>query len=215
MVASSTRLADAPATWWSNAWPVLLALAIALLAAWIVYRLQRREEREGVLAALSAELALHDLWVGGNGYTAWSHSWWSLGSSSGVEDWHKIVYKLSTVATDNAIQVGPSLFINQGLVATLVQYRQRASQFNQLIDDVAAFRASPQLWLPSKELGSLRTQLETLVAMVHLSGIADRSVYPYGANAAFHAVDDALRVERTQGRMRRWAWFWLSLTARA
>jgi len=33
---------------------------VALLAAWIVYRLQRREERRDVLSALVAELELHE-----------------------------------------------------------------------------------------------------------------------------------------------------------
>jgi hypothetical protein len=109
---------------------------VALLAAWIVYRLQRREEREGVLSGLIAELQLQEDWVGHAGYPAGSwkdHSpkWWADAADA-------LVYKLSTVATDNAIQVGPSLFINRDLVRALVQYRQRANQLNQVVDDMAA-----------------------------------------------------------------------------
>jgi len=37
---------------WSNVWPIAVGLMVALLAAWIVYRLQRSEEREGVVVAL-------------------------------------------------------------------------------------------------------------------------------------------------------------------
>ncbi len=45
-------------SWWSSTWPQLIALLVALVAAWIAYRLQRGEEGEGVLAALVAELEL-------------------------------------------------------------------------------------------------------------------------------------------------------------
>src|SRR5207247_10713296 len=134
---------------------------------------------------------------------------------TGEMDWHKIVFKLSTVATDNAIQVGPSLFINQNLVRALVQYRQRANQLNQLIDDVAAFRAPPELWIPSQSRDELRKQLGILVQMVHMSGIADEVQFPYGANNAYHAVRRAVRAERCASGWHRFWWFWFGRAQRA
>jgi hypothetical protein len=64
--------------WWSVAWPV----ASGLLATWVVYRFQRREERVGVLSALIAELELHESWVGRGGYprgiwAGYSEGWWT------------------------------------------------------------------------------------------------------------------------------------------
>lgn len=201
--------------WWSIAWPQLVALVVALVSAWIVYRLQRREERKGVLASLDAELELHKGWVGGvPGYTreTWRVDDWFKDPETGEPDWHKIVYKLSTVATDNAIQVGPALFINRGLVAALVMYKQRAAQFNQLIDDMAAFRGSPELWLDSPQRDDLRQQLKLLAGMVHMSGIADDKTFPYGANHAYHVVTDSLRAERTESVWRQFWWFLLGIT---
>ncbi|MFI5399231.1 MAG: hypothetical protein ACHQ9S_27185 [Candidatus Binatia bacterium] len=187
---------------------------MALVAGWIVYRLQRDEEREGVLAALVAELQIHEDWVGRGGYTQWSDDWWH-DMLTGEMDWHRTVFKLSTVATDNAIQVGPSLFINQSLVRALVQYRQRANQLNQLIDDVAAFRATPELWIPSANQKELRRQLGILVQMVHMSGIADEVKFPYGANHSYHAVRRALRAERCASGWHRAMWFWFGRAQRA
>jgi len=196
--------------WWSAAGPVAIALLVALLATWVVYRLQRREERAGVLSGLIAELELHELWVGGTGYPAggWTGRWWGI-----PPNWSTVVYKLSTVATDNAIQEGPSLFINQDLVRALVHYRQRAHQVNQLIDDMAAFRATPELWVPSSRQEALRQQLDVLAAMLHEGGIGDRA--SSGANRQYEAVRRALRAERCSTTWRRWAWFWFGLTRRS
>lgn len=201
---------------WDAVWPNAAALLVALLAAWIVYRVQRREEREGLLAALVAELQLHEGWVGGQGYTAktWQPDEWFQDAQTGKADWHKIVYKVSTVAVDDAIQSGPSLFINQGLVFALTQYRQRAQQLNQLIDDMAAFRASAEVWLPPDKPAA-RAQLKALADMIHLGGIGDQTEYPYGANFAYTVVRQQLRKERTASRGRRWAWFWVGRTQRA
>src|SRR3989442_13075340 len=167
---------------WSSIWPQAIALIVALLAAWVVYRLQRREEREGVLSALIAELQMHEAWVGNKGYPndSWANSapkWWG-GMQPGKVD--NVVYKLSTVATDSAIQVGPSLFINRALVRALVNYRQRAQQLNQMIDDMAAFRAKAELWLPpphEKPEGGrgdqLSDRLNGLSGLVHEGGHAE------------------------------------------
>jgi hypothetical protein len=57
---------------------VASGLLVALLATWVVYRFQRREEREGVLSALIAELQLHESWVSRGGYEATAPSFWKL-----------------------------------------------------------------------------------------------------------------------------------------
>ena len=87
-----------------NAWLALTALVVALAAAWIVYRIQRREERDTVLTALVAELELHESWVGHGG---WPPGSWLAGMGTqwwgDPPDWNKVVFKLSTTATDHAI----------------------------------------------------------------------------------------------------------------
>lgn len=205
------------ADWWSIAWPVATGLVIALLAAWVVYRFQRREEREGVLSALIAELKLHEDWVGKRGY---HQGWWAQFRAEWWGDLDdKLVYKLSMVATDNAIQVGPALFINRELVRALVNYRQRAQQLNQLIDDMAAFRATGELWVRPYDqhseavFGSLRGRLDGLAGGMHEVGIGDEA--GDGANHHYHALRRALRTERTSTWWRRWLWFWLGLSRRA
>jgi hypothetical protein len=207
--------------WWAIAWPVGSGLLVALLATWVVYRFQRREEREGVLSALIAELQLHEAWVGQASYPkgvwagGYSTVWWK--GKPGETD--NVVFKLSMIATDNAIQVGPALFINRDLVRALVNYRQRAQQLNQLIDDMAAFRATAQLWLQAADQGAkttremLWTRLDSLAGLVHEGGIGDHA--GDGANYHYHELRDALRAERTSGCWRRWAWFWFGLSKRA
>jgi hypothetical protein len=207
---------------WSTIWPQAIALIVALLAAWVVYRLQRREEREGVLSALIAELQLHEEWVGHKGYpkdmwgAGYSAKWWG-GKQPGQVD--NVVYKLSTVATDSAIQVGPSLFSNRALVRTLVNYRQRAQQLNQMIDDMAAFRATADLWVPPHDKQSqarwdlLSDRLNGLAGLVHEGGIGDLT--SDGANRHYLALRSALRAERTATWWRRWLWFWLGISRRA
>jgi hypothetical protein len=200
-------------SWWSSAGSVVIALVVGLLAAWLVYRLQRREEREGVLSALVAELQLQEDWVGRGGYPAgsWkdrSAQWWGDAADA-------LVYKLSTVATDNAIQVGPSLFVNRDLVRALVHFRQRAHQVNQVIDDMAACRATPELWIQADERTTtqLRTRLDMLAGMIHENAIGDKA--GDGANHHYHAVRDALRAERTLSWVRYWGWFLFAISRRA
>jgi hypothetical protein len=205
-------------SWWSDAGSFFIALVVALAAAWVIYRLQKREERNGVLAALDAELSLYEAWVGGDGYKpgmwarGYSERWW--GGPKGAID--KVVYKISTVATDSAIALGPSLFMNRALVRALVNYRQRAQQLNQLIDDMSAFRTDQAaLYLPADDHAAiaardaLRAQLDGLAGMVHEGGIGSENTD--GANRHYRAVRDALRREQGASRARRWLWFWLSV----
>jgi hypothetical protein len=207
---------------WAIIWPQAIALIVALLAAWVVFRLQRREEREGVLSALIAELQMHEAWVGHKGYPkgSWANTapqWWG-GVQPGKVD--NVVHKLSTVATDSAIQVGPSLFMNRALVRALVNYRQRAQQLNQMIDDMAAFRATAELWLPPpydkperERWDQLSDRLNSLAGLVHEGSIGD--LKSDGAHHHYHLVRIALRAERTSSRWRRYLWFWLGISRRA
>ena len=194
---------------------------MTLLAAWVVYRFQRREEREGVLSPLIAELQLHEDWVGRGGYPP---GIWAAGQSALW--WHgqpgeidTVVYKLSTVATDGAIELGPALFINRGPVRALVNYRQRAHQLNQLIDDMAAFRATAELYLPPHDQPSqdrrdaLRARLDGLARGIHEGGIGDHS--GDGANHHYHELRRALRAERTASCWRWLLWFLLGISRRA
>lgn len=196
----------------TNAWQVAIPLVGALLIAWFVYRLQRSEERRGVLSALVAELQLQEDWVGRGGYGSWSEDWWD-DPAGGPRTWTNVVFKLSTVATDNAIQAGPALFVREDLVRTLVRYRQRAHQLNQLIDDMAAFRAAPDLWVESDRQEELRRHLSVLARMVHEGGIGNHT--GDGANRHYLGLREALRAERCAGCWRRWGWFWLGLSQRA
>lgn len=201
-------------SWWTNFWPLASSLAVALVATWVVYRFQRREEREGVISALVAELELHDACVGGVGY---SPGGWmaAMGGPSWADspDLNKLVYKLSMVATDHAIEAGPALFIDRGLVRALVLYRQRADTLNRCIDDMSAFRANGDLWLPSTRQTALRDQLDVLAGMLHEGGIGNMA--GDGANHHYHLLRRALRDERTASWWRRWAWFWFGVSRRA
>src|SRR5205814_1465672 len=78
---------------------------IGVLLVWVVYRASQWSERDGVIRGLEAELNMHQGWVGG----AYSED------DRGSWDADYMVYKLSTVAIDNAIARGPGLFINRDL----------------------------------------------------------------------------------------------------
>jgi len=113
---------------------------LALLVAWLVYRVDHWSERRGVIRGLEAELDMHGSWVG-NQYCEKDRGSWPN------PDY--MVFKLSTVAVDNAIARGPSLFLNRDLSTSLIRYRQVVSHLNQLIDKQMAFQANPDLWAPN------------------------------------------------------------------
>jgi hypothetical protein len=105
-------------------------------------------------------------------------------------------------------------------VRALVNYRQRAQQLNQMIDDMAAFRATAELWLPPphdkperERWDQLSDRLNGLAGLVHEGVIGD--LKSDGANRHYHVVRVALRAERTTSWWRRWLWFWTGLTRSA
>lgn len=134
----------------------------AIVISWLIYRLGVWAERDRVLLSLSKELELHGSWL-----------------SSSYEDgkvlapWKEksyVVFKLSTVAVDNAIVVGPSLFLNSSLIESLVGYRQRINQFNQLIDSAMTYQANSGLWQKENQ-GIEDDRMTMLTGLVHWYGI--------------------------------------------
>jgi len=147
---SGAQLGDPGPGTGSEVWIQLAVLAAAVasvLLAWWSWRKQQSTQRRGVLAGVLAELRLHEGWVG-TPYQmgCWPlpddpHGWWGRERLMTGRDHVPLVHKLSTVATDTAIQGGPALFINPQLVDTLVGSRQRVGQLNQLIDNAMAFQS--------------------------------------------------------------------------
>lgn len=159
---------------------------LGVVIVWLVYRAGRWSERQGVIRALESELDMHKLWLR-NPYSADAAGTWTS------PDY--MPFKLATVAVDNAIVRGPSLFLNPDLGISLVGYRQGASHFNQLIDRVMALQASPELWDPipqPKFVSYVLTQIEA----VHIRGIGDDQLV-IGAHALYLRVVAELEREKT------------------
>jgi hypothetical protein len=138
---------------------------VALFGAaivWVVYRADRWSQRKGLINGVSSELTLHKPWVG-KPYPPTKGNW----------DKTHMPYKLATIAIDDAIVRGPSLFLNRDLSSDLVVYRQLIGHYNQLVDQLMAFQAAtPQLWVQSPPQHLLDRVLE-LIAAAHLLGIGD------------------------------------------
>jgi hypothetical protein len=139
--------------------------AVALLAAWLIYRAGQAATRDGVIRSLRTELDLHKSWVGREwpkGKVAEDGSW--------DLPWYS-VFRLSTVATDNSITQGPSLFLSQELVLLVVRYRQMLEHLNQLIENSSAFQVelARGVW-PDYLVSRIRGQTQT----IHWEGIGDR-----------------------------------------
>jgi hypothetical protein len=189
----------------------LVAIA-AIVAAWLIYRQQQATERQGLVEAVFAELRLHSAWVGSSyELLCWPPKdiWWSR-EQMATRQPVPLVNRLSTVATDAAIDRGPAMFINPSLVLALVGYRQRVGQFNQLIDNAMAFQASPELW-EKGAAGELWDHFAWITAWIHWVGIggAPGSSNGDGAHAHYAAAIVQLERERRAGRYPRFMWFWL------
>lgn len=134
----------------------------AIIASWLIYRLGVWTERNRVLLSLSKELELH---------AAWLNSSYEDGkvADPGWNEKSYIVFKLSTVATDHAITVGPNLFLNKNLIESMVGYRQRVSQFNQLIEAAMIYQANYDLWTRGSE--DVDLHMMNLTGQIHWYGI--------------------------------------------
>jgi hypothetical protein len=158
-----------------NAWlPVILGAAFV----WLVYRAGQWNERQSIIHGLEAELALHGKWVG-TPYTEDDRGSW---------DANYMVFKLSTVAVDNAITRGPGLFLNPNLTVTLVSYRQVIGHLNQTIDKATDFQVAAELWrnpAPAEQVAAAKQ----LVDSVHIVGIgADEGLQQKPAAHAFFTI---------------------------
>lgn len=158
---------------------------LGVLVAWLVYRFDRWSERRGVLTALENELELHRIWVG-NAYGVSKRGSWTNPA--------EMVFKLATVAVDNAIVRGPSLFLNRDLGARLVGYRQVASHMNQLIDQAIAVQSNAEVWVahPHPEL---LARLLGMIEAIHLQGIGDLNP-PFAAHWHFQRVVTEMNREK-------------------
>ena len=149
---------------------------LALVVAWLVYRIDRWSERRGVIRGLEAELDMHGAWVG-NQYNESHRGTWP--------DPDYLVFKLVTVALDNAIARGPSLFLNRDLSITLVRYSQVVGHFNQLIDRLMAFQATPELWSPHPPAHMVAYAVG-LIKSIHIGGIGDASMWQPASAYVFY-----------------------------
>jgi hypothetical protein len=169
-----------------------------------------------VLDGLRAELNRHRSWVG-VGYEPgnWPDpkdplGWWARERLREMKESTPFVNKLSTVAIDAAIAQGPALFINRSLVVALVQYRQRVSHLNQLVDNALAFAASTELWRTKPPEHPLADHFAELTAAIHWVGVgtSDRD----GAHAWYIVATVQLMREVKVRRFDWLAWFWVGRT---
>lgn len=163
---------------------------IALVGAaivWVVYRADRWSQRRGLIDGIASELTLHKRWVGDPYPPA-------------PGNWHKthMPYKLGTVAIDDAIVRGPSLFLNRDLGSNLVIYRQLIGHYNQLVDALIAFQAATSdLWLQNPPQHLLDRDIE-LITAVHLLGIGDVANSKAAHWGYVEAVDELGREQTTK-----------------
>ena len=176
-------------------WGLGLAV-LGVIVAWFVYRADRWTERRGVIRALESELDMHRLWLR-NPYSAdAAGTWTSL---------DHMPFKLATVAVDNAIVRGPSLFLNPGLGISLVGYRQGASNLNQMIDRLMALQGNAELWVPNPP-PELKRFVIAQIEAVHIRGIGDDELV-VGAHALYLRVREDLDTERKSNAQLLALWF--------
>jgi hypothetical protein len=154
----------------------VLAL-VGLLVAWLIYRFDRWSIRRGVLHGLEAELRVHGQWVG-NAYGEGDRGRWPN------PDY--MVFKLVTVATDDAIARGPGLFLNRDLPIALVNYRQVVGHVNQLIDKQMDFQSNPELYGPNPPARLVAAAVQ-MTESIHIQGIGDATLQHRPAAFLFYA----------------------------
>jgi hypothetical protein len=183
-----------------TAWlPVILGAAFV----WLVYRAGQWNERQGVIRGLEAELDMHGRWVGTQYFEKDRGHW----------DADYVVFKLSTVATDNAIVRGPGLFLNRDLTVALVSYRQVVGHVNQLIDKATDFQVVAELWRKPRA-AEQAAAAQQLVESVHVAGIGNETLEQKpAAYVFFKMVMQQLRLEHDSGALALlWAVFGLNFS---
>jgi hypothetical protein len=178
---------DALAQFWNQLTPAEKVALLGALIVWVVYRADRWTQRRGLIDGVARELTLHKAWIGTPYPPSMKGSW---------TDPSHMPYKLWTVAVDDAIIRGPSLFLNRDLNSDLIVYRQIIGHYNQLVDQLMAFQASPLLWVPNAQQAGLEAHTITLIEAVHLLGIGDVA-NSKAAHWAYLEVGDELGREQT------------------
>jgi|GEM_PF-2669668 len=161
----------------------IIAIA-AILIGWVIYRLNLWVQRKAILYSVAEELKLHGSWV---------NSEYSNGDID--PSWHQkgyVVFKLSTVAIDNAIAQGSGLFLNIEVIPHLTGYRQRVIQFNQLIDLSLTYQSNVDLWKKTTNVYVEKRMFE-LICQIHWYGISNRNK-PF-AYTYFNKVNTELNKE--------------------
>ena len=87
-------------------------------------------------------------------------------------------------------------FLNRDLNSDLIVYRQIIGHYNQLVDQLMAFQASPLLWVPNAQQAGLEAHAITLIEAVHLLGIGDVA-NSKATHWAYIEVGDELGSEQT------------------
>src|ERR1700737_3573611 len=170
--------------------PLTISEKVALVGVaiiWVVYRIGQWNERRGVIRGLENELEMHGNWVGIPRGPR---------KRGPFTDPGYMVFKLATVAVDNAIARGPSLFLNRDLTPGLVRYRQVVSHLNQLIEMTINPQANAELWSTTPPPAALVQKAIQYVEAVHIDGIGDMASHPPAAHAFFRGVMDELDRER-------------------
>lgn len=166
----------------------LTALSVGGLITWIFYRIGKADERNTVLESFAKEIGIHSQWMS-NQYP--DHVF----TDSNWRNLNYIVFKLSTVAIDNAISKGPSLFLNKDLVTELVIYRQLVNNFNQIIESAQQFQSGSDLWKNKKPPKKLADRMAELTGLIHWYGIGN-SMQSSSAHNAFDRINHNLQDER-------------------
>jgi hypothetical protein len=175
---------DVLASIWAGLdWPTRI-VAIGVVTAWWIYRLGQSSQRAGVIQALRKELGMHSNWF------ATEHPNEVVPNGQGWERLTYGIYRLSTVAVDNAITQGPGLFLSQELTTLLVGYRQMVHHFNQLNETASSLQIEVASGRPSEYLIQ---RFLTQTQKVHWLGIGDR--FSHSAHYYFYETVQELMVE--------------------
>ena len=142
-------------------YPTGSSVIITAVVAWIIYRLGIWHTRGSVLNAIQAELD--------EGVQSWLSTDWTDSRSQEIREdkefLRKIVFKIESIAIDNSIATGGSLFINPELIKALASAKQALSNFNQGVDLHHNFLSNAEVWDSVKP--ELKKRAEDLLVVIH------------------------------------------------
>ena len=141
--------------------PTGSSVVITAIVAWIIYRLGIWHTRGSILNAIQAELD--------EGIQYWLRTDWPDSRSQEIREdkelLRKIVFKIESVAIDNSIATGGSLFTNPELIKALISAKQALSNFNQGVDLHHDFLSNAEVWDSIKP--EIKKRVEDLLVVVH------------------------------------------------